>query len=152
MGRSWLRLAAHEDDADAQLWLGTGYQRGWFGTTDYREALKWLRKAAAQGLPTWYRKAADHVPEYLGGVWEAETQLAYLYRDGRLPDDKVQAYMWFAIIGFSVAPPTDDDMKRIAQHMPGAQIVKAQRMAEDWIKRHPRQLPSEVATSGYSSQ
>jgi len=171
----WLRLAAHQGDADAQLWLGTGYQRGWFGTTDYLEALKWLRKAAAQGLPdaqfslgqmyeeregvpenyslaaTWYRKAADHVPEY-GGVWEAETQLAYMYRDGRLRGDNVQAYMWFAIVGFSVVPPTDDDMKRVAQHMTKAQIVQAQRMAEDWMKRHPRQLPSEVATSGDSAQ
>ena len=172
----WLRLAATQGDADAQSWLGTAYQRGWFGTTDYREALTWLRKAAAQGQPdaqfslgrmyedgdgvpendslaaTWYRKAADHVPEYLGGVWEAEVQLAYLYRDGRLPDDKVQAYMWFAIVGLSVVPPTDDDMKRVAQHMTKRQIVQAQRMAADWIKRHPRQLPSEVATSKRSSQ
>jgi len=38
----WLRLAATQDNADAQFWLGTGYERGWFGTTDYREALKWL--------------------------------------------------------------------------------------------------------------
>jgi TPR repeat protein len=164
----WLRLAATQGDTDAQSSLGTGYQRGWFGTTDYREALKWLRKAAAQGLPdaqfslgqmyeegegvpenyswaaTWYRKAADHVPEYLGGVWEAETQLAYMYRDGHLPEDNVQAYMWFAIVG--------DDMKRVAQHMTKAQILQAQRMAEDWIKRHPRQLPSEVATSAHSAQ
>jgi uncharacterized protein len=172
----WLRLAAYQGDADAQSWLGTGYQRGWFGTIDYREALKWLRKAAAQGQPdaqfslgqmyeegegvpenyalaaTWYRKAADHVPEYLGGVWEAETQLAYMYRDGRLPVDNVQAYMWFAIVGFSVVPPTDDDMKRVAQHLTKAQIVQAQRMAEDWIKRHPRPLPSKVATSAHSAQ
>ena len=40
-----------QGDADAQSWLGTGYQQGWFGATDNREALKWLRKAAAQGLP-----------------------------------------------------------------------------------------------------
>src|SRR5712692_1025911 len=47
----WLRLAATQGNADAQFWLGTGYERGWFGTIDYREALKWLRKAADQGLP-----------------------------------------------------------------------------------------------------
>jgi len=106
----WLRLAAMQGDADAQFWLGTGYERGWFGGTDYREALKWLRKAAAQGLPnaqyclgqmyeegkgvpesdslaaSWYRKAADHFPHagLVGGIWEAELQLATLYRDGRL--------------------------------------------------------------------
>src|SRR6266581_2184223 len=75
---------------------------------------------------------------------EAEVQLAYLYRDGRLPKDDVQAYMWFAIVGSSVVPPTDDDMKRVARHMTKAQIVQAQRMAEDWIKRHTAQ-PANVA-------
>jgi TPR repeat protein len=158
----WLRLAATQGDADAQFWLGTGYERGWFGGTDYREALKWLRKAAAQGLPTaqyclgqmyeegkgipesdslaaiWYRKAADHFPDMgrVGGIWEAAVQLANLYRHGRLPKDDTQAYMWFAIVGSSVVPADDYDMKWAAQHMTKAQIAQAQRMAEDWIKRH----------------
>ena len=165
------RLAAAQGNADAQFWLGTAYQRGWFGAFDDQEALKWIREAAAQGLPnaqfslgqmyedgegvresdslaaSWYRKAADHSPAYLGGVWEAEVQLAYMYRDGRLKD-KVQAYMWFAIVGSSVDPPTDgSDMKKFARHMTKAQIVQAQRLAEDWIKRHPWQLQTNVATS-----
>jgi TPR repeat protein len=166
----WFRLAAAQGDADAQLWLGTAYQRGWFGGFDDRVAFKWLRKAAAQGLPnaqfslgqmhehgegvpesaslaaSWYMKAADHSPAYLGGVWEAEVQLAYMYRDGRLKD-KVQAYMWFAIVGSSVDPPTDDDTRQVARHMTKAQIVRAQRLAEDWIKRHPWQRHANVATS-----
>ena len=158
----WLRLTATQGDADAQFWLGTGYEQGWFGTIDYRESFKWLRKAAAQGLPnaqfclgqmyedgegvaesdslaaSWYRKAADHFPDVgrVGGVWEAEFQLAYMYRDGRLPQNYVEAYMWFAIVGSSVVPPDDDDMKRAAQHMTKAQIAQAQHLAEDWIKRH----------------
>jgi TPR repeat protein len=166
----WFRLAAAQGDANAQFWLGAAYQRGWFGAFDDQEALKWLRKAAAQGLPnaqfrlgqmyedgegvpesnplaaSWYRKAADHSPAYLGGVWEAEVQLSYMYRDGRLKD-KVQAYMWFAIVGSSVDPPTDYDMKQVARHMTRAQIVQAQRLAEDWVKRHPWQRQTNVATS-----
>lgn len=166
----WLRLAAAQGDADAQFWLATAYQRGWFGAFDDREALQWLRKAAAQGLPTaqfalgqmyedgegvpesdslaasWYRKAADHSPRHLGGVWEAEVQLAYMYRDGRLKD-KVQAYMWFAIVGSTVDPPTDDGMKQVARHMTRAQIVQAEGLAEDWIKRHPWQRQTNVAAS-----
>jgi len=166
----WFRLAAAQGDADAQFWLGTAYQRGWFGGFDDREALQWLRKAAAQGLPnaqfylgqmyedgegvpesdslaaSWYRNAADHSPAYLGGVWEAEVQLAYMYRDGRLKD-KVQAYMWFAIVGSSVDPPTDDDMREVARHMTKAQIVQAQRLAEDWIKQHPWQRQTNVTTA-----
>ena len=62
-------------------------------------------------LGSWYRKAADHSPSYLGGVWEAEVQLSYMYRDGRLPEDNVQAYMWFAIVG------GDGDIKQVARHM-----------------------------------
>jgi len=175
----WLRLAASQDDADAQCWLGSGYERGWFGSTDYLEALKWLRKAAAQGLPdaqvglaqmyesgegvpesvavaaTWYRKAADHFPYVgglpVGGVQEAAITLAYMYRNGRLPEDNVQAYMWFAIVGSSVVPPTDDDMKRVSRHMTKAQIAKAQHMAADWVNRHPRQLPSEGGDSAHSA-
>jgi|SRR6266478_9585962 TPR repeat protein len=155
----WLRLAATQGNADAQFWLGTGYERGWFGTIDYREALKWLRKAADQGLPnaqlslgqmyedgegvresdslaaSWYRKAADHFSG-VGGVWEAEVQLAYLYRDGRLGKDYTQAYMWFAIVSSSAVPPDDYDVKQAARHMTKAQITQAQRMAADWIKRH----------------
>ena len=166
----WFRLAAAQGDANAQFWLGAAYQRGWFGAFDDQEALKWLRKAAAQGLPnaqfrlgqmyedgegvpesnplaaSWYRKAADHSPTYLGGVWEAEVQLAYMYRDGRLKD-KVQAYMWFAIVGSSVDPPTDYDVRQVARHMTRAQIVQAQRLAEDWVKRHPWQRQTNVATS-----
>jgi len=166
----WLRLAAEQGDADAQCSLATAYQRGWFGGFDDEEALRWLRKAAAQGLPnaqfslgqvyeygegvpesnslaaSWYRKAADHSPTYVGGVWEAEVQLAYMYRDGRL-NNNVQAYMWFAIVGSSVDPPTDDDMKQVARHMTRAQIVQAQRLAQDWIKRHPWQRQTNVATS-----
>jgi len=161
----WFRLAAAQGDADAQFWLGTAYQRGWFGGFDDREAFQWLRKAAAQGLPdaqfslgqmyedgegvpesdslaaSWYRKAADHSPAYLGGVWEAEVQLSYMYRDGRLPEDNVQAYMWFAIVG------GDRDMKRVARHMTRKQILQAQRMAEDWIKQHTLQRPVNGAIS-----
>jgi hypothetical protein len=67
-----------------------------------------------------------------------------MYRDGRLKD-KVQAYMWFAIVASSVDSPTDDDMKQVARHMTRAQIIQAQRLAEDWIKRHPWQRQTNVA-------
>jgi len=85
---------------------------------------------------SWYRKAADHSATYLGGVWEAEVQLSYMYRDGRLPEDNVQAYMWFAIVG------GDGDMKRVARHMTKEQILQAQRMAEDWSQQHTLQRPA----------
>ena len=161
----WLRLAATQGNAEAQFWLGSGYERGLFGTTDYREALKWLRRAAEQGLPwaqftlaqmyeggegvpesdsvaaNWYRKAADHFTE-VGGVWEAVVQLVYMYRDGRLRQDWVEGYMWCAIVDATFNPPSDDDIKWAAQRMTKAQIVQAQRMAREWIQRHTRQPQS----------
>lgn len=161
----WLRLAATQGDADAQYWLGTGYERGYFGAINYREALKWLREAATQGLPwaqfglgqmyqdgegvhesnasaaSWFRKAADHyayVGDFpIGGVREAAIELAYMHRDGRLPKYDPQAYMWFAIVDSSLDPPIDDDVKRVARHMTKAQIAQGRQMAEDWTKRHP---------------
>jgi hypothetical protein len=61
-----------------------------------------------------------------------------MYRDGRLPRDDVQAYMWFAIVGSSLDPPQDEDLRRVARHMTEAQIAQAQHMAEDWIARLTR--------------
>jgi TPR repeat protein len=160
----WLRLAATQGNAEAQEWLGTGYERGWFGVTDYREALKWLRRSAEQGLPwaqvelgqmyqagegvpesdsiaaSWYRKAADHFTD-VGGVWEAVVELANMYRDGSL-HDWIEAYTWFEIIGVAFTPPRDTEMKWAARHMTKGQIVEARSRADDWIKRHiNRRIP-----------
>lgn len=124
------------------------------GITDYGEALKGLRKAATQGLPwaqvslaqmyeagegvpgsnavagRWYKKAADHFRD-VAVVWEAEVNSAYMYRDDRLPRDDVQAYMWLAIVGSSVDPLEDEDIRRVARHMTKTQIAQAQHLAQD---------------------
>ena len=136
-GSGWQR---RHGDAEAQFWLGAGYERGSFGAIDYREALKWLRMASAQGLPDaqyclggmyedgegvaesdekaalWYRKAADHFLE-VSGVWHAAVQMNNMYRDGRLRKDDVEAYMWAAIVGTTGNPPDETDMKRIARNI-----------------------------------
>jgi uncharacterized protein len=161
----WFRLAAEQGDADAQFWLGTAYQRGWFGGFDDREAFQWLRKSAAQGLPeARFLRLAKAFPRVTRwppvGTGRQRTTLLRIWGEcGKLRSswltciamarvkDKVQAYMWFAIVGSSVDPPTDNDMKQVAQHMTRAQIVQAQRLAEDWIKRHPWQRQTNVATS-----
>jgi TonB family protein len=158
----WLRMASMQGDAEAQFLLGDGYERGLFGAIDYREALKWLRKASAQGLPDaqyslggmyeagegvsesdemaayWYREAADHFAG-MSGVWLAEIQLDYMYRDSRLKRDYEEAYMWAAIVGSSVDPIDDTDLKRAAEHMTKAQIAEAQRRTEHWVSLHTRQ-------------
>ena len=92
----------------------------------------------------WYKKTADHFRD-VAVVWEAEVNLAYMYLDDRLPRDDVQAYMWFAIVGSSVDPPEDEDIRRVARHMTKAQIAQAQHLAQDWIARHTR--PANSTTS-----
>ena len=84
------------------------------------------------------RQAADHFAHagHVGGIWEAQVQLANLYRHRRLPKDDTEAYMWFAIVGSSVVPADHYDMRQAAQHMTKVQITLAQRMATDWIQRH----------------
>ena len=44
----WLRMAAIAGDPDAQFWLGQSYLFGDLGSLDYRDALIWLHRAAAQ--------------------------------------------------------------------------------------------------------
>jgi hypothetical protein len=64
-----------------------------------------------------------------------------MYRDGRLKQNDVEAYMWFAVVDSSVDPPidpaTDRDVNRVAKRMTRAQIAEAQQRAKDWINRHP---------------
>ena len=149
----WFSKAAEQGNDDAQLWLGTMYENGRGVGQDKSEALKLYRLSAKQGNPDaqvslgqmyedgeivpqdyleaakWYRKAAEHFPN-LGGAGQGRNSLAELYREGRLPPDYVDGYMWFAIIG------SVDDMKNAATHMTRSQIAEAQQRARDWMKAH----------------
>jgi len=141
-------------DADAQMWLGAAYEQGWFGKTNFPEALKWFRKSAEQGNPDaqnslgqmyedgegviqnyslaaeWYRKAAEHEPD-LGGAGQGRNNLGMLYMDGRgVPQDYVQAYMWFRVAGF------EPNLSLAKARMTREQILDAERLVEDWKSRH----------------
>lgn len=45
----WYRMAAEQEDAEAEERLGHMYEEGWGVRQDYAEALRWYLKAAAQG-------------------------------------------------------------------------------------------------------
>ena len=151
----WLLRGAEQGNADSQFWLGGAYEQNWFGTTDLREAAKWYRKAAEQGQPDaqaslgmlyevgegveqdyalaadWYRKAAEHVPD-LGGAGQGRNQLGLLYLDGHgVPKDYAQAYMWFSLTN------AETNLANVRSEMTTAQILEAQRMAQEWKSRHP---------------
>jgi TPR repeat protein len=143
------------DKKHAQIWLGTFYEQGRFGKTDFQEALKWSRKAAAQGDPDaqvglgqmyedgegvqqnyvraakWYRKAAEHVPDS-GGAGQGRNNLGLLYLKGlTVPKELVHAYMWFSLTG------SQTNLLYAKAEMSPAQVLKAERMAQQWRHRHP---------------
>ena len=78
----WFRLAADQDFADAQLYLGLAYQTGEGVPEDDAEAVRWFRMAAEQGHA--------YAQVFLG--------LAYEIGEGVIKDF-VLAHMWFNIAG-----------------------------------------------------
>ena len=146
---------AQQGDVTAMMWLGTGYEQGWFGKVDYQEALKWTRRAAKRGDPDaqndlgqmyengegvsqnyaqaakWYRKAAKHVPD-LGAAGQGRSNLGLLYLSGQgVPKDLVLAYMWFRLAG------TERNLSDAKAQMTAVQIGEAERTAANWINSHP---------------
>jgi hypothetical protein len=49
--RKQLLTRAERGHKHAQMWLGASFEQGRFGKIDFQQALKWFRKAAAQGDP-----------------------------------------------------------------------------------------------------
>jgi TPR repeat protein len=158
---SWYLKAADHGHACAQCNLGFIYETGQGVPKDYAAAASWYRKAAdhsradAQsklrdmygnglGVPQnyavamdWYRKAADQ------GSNIAKFTLGNMYLGGMagLPEDLVNAHMWFnlaAACGNEVAAKIRDS---IAATMTPAQIAEAQRRAVEWRPKVPNATP-----------
>ncbi len=117
----WYRMAAEHGFADSQVLLGIAYAIGQGMPQDYAEAVKWYRKAAEQG----------HA--------KAQTILGIMYTDDRgVPKDSVLAYTWFNLAasqGYEIA------QKRrglVAEAMTPDQIAEAERLAREWIAKHPQ--------------
>ncbi len=146
-----LLAKAQLGDADAQMWLGAAYEQGWFGKTNFPEALKWFRRSAEQGNPDaqnslgqmyeagrgviqnyslaakWYRKAAEHDRD-LGGAGQGRNNLGMLYLDGYgVPKDYVQAYMWFRLADFETNP----NLSLAKAHMTPEQVLEAEQLVEE---------------------
>jgi len=154
---------AQQGDASSQMWLGCGYEQGWFGPKNFPEALKWFRRSAEQGDPDaqfalgqmyeegegvtqnyalaaeWYRKAAGHVPDF-GGAGQGRNNLGLLYLNGYgVPQDYVQAYMWF-----SLSAQSNPNLQYAAEHLTPENIREAERLARDWKIRHGMPITREI--------
>ena len=79
----------------------------------------------------WYRKAADHVPDF-GGAGQGRNHLGLLYMEGLgVPRDSVQAYMWFSLTA------SGPNLSQARAQMTSGQIYEAEQMAAEWRARHP---------------
>jgi len=107
-----LLAKAQAGDASAQMWLGAGYEQGWFGNSNVPEA-------------------AEHEPD-LGGAGQGRNNLGMLYLDGRgVPQDYVQAYMWFRLADFSGSPNLDTAKAQMTDR----QILEAEELVNEWKAR-----------------
>lgn len=114
--REW-RPLAEQGDAGAQLNLGFMYDNGYGVSQDYNEAIRWYRRAAEQGND------------------RAQYNLGLMYDAGNgVPRDFVQAHMWYDIAGVAVAISYRD---YVAREMTPAQIAEAQKLAREWMGKHP---------------
>ena len=82
----------------------------------------------------WYRLAAEQ------GIATAQYNLGVMYGNGQgVTQDYISAHMWFNIaeaLGNKIAKGGRD---RAAEQMTSADISKAQKLAREWMEKHPRQ-------------
>jgi TPR repeat protein len=95
------------------------YENGSGVVQDYREAVKWYKKAAQQGNAS--------APYYLGFRY---------YKGEGVVQDYREAHKWWNI----AAAQGDEDARKardaLAQKMSTDQIASAQRLASEWQARH----------------
>lgn len=155
----WYKLAAEQGNAEAQFYLGGMYVKGEGIAQDYTEAVRWFRNAADQRHPgaqfmlgimyvygegvvqdetkavAWYSKAAEQ------GFPNAQHELGRMYYAGRgAPQDKVQAYVWVSLAAARRHIPSKKRVYSLASDMTPAQVVKAQKIAWEWEKKHSESL------------
>ncbi len=143
----------------AQFSLGVMYENGEGVPQDYKEAVKWYRKAAEQGYAKaqyhlgfillmknsanegveqdgveavkWYRKAAEQ------GNAKAQNFLGEIYFSGDgVPRDDIEAHKWFNLAAADGLDKSED-LDRVAFKMSPEQIAEAQKRAREWKPETP---------------
>jgi len=86
---------------------------------DYKQAVKWYRKAAEQGDAT------------------AQYNLGVMYDNGRgVPKDYVMAHMYWNIAAVSGYKDAIKNRGLIEKDMTSSQLAEAQKLAREWMKKH----------------
>ena len=145
-----LNIKEPSNPAD-QFKLGSMYVTGNGVPQDNREAFRWYRKAAEQGLAEaqhnlgfmygegqgvtkddkqavdWYRKAAEQ------GFANAQANLGVLYVIGQgVPVDNVQAYKWWSLAAMQGNQTATGNRDRLRTMMSPEQIAEAERLIQEF--------------------
>jgi len=113
----WFRLAAEQGNNNAQYNLGVMYMQGTGVLADMNEALRWFVSAANLG----------DAP--------AQFTMATLYANGRgVPQNPVMAHMWFTLAAAGGHRAAGANLVLYQEMMMDADIVEAQRLANEWIQ------------------
>ena len=133
-----LEVLAEKGSAMAQRVVGKRYAMGARGLNqDMKKAVYWLQKAADRG---------DGEAQYMLGV---------IYSQGTgIPQDWVQAYMWFSLAGSSRLEVSqknreiaENNRKAVEANMTSKQIDEAKALANSWLAKH-KELDQTVASKG----
>ena len=155
---------ADAGDSIAQYEMALRYADGEGVPQNYRDAMAWFAKAAANGndnaqwklglgyikgigVPhderkavVWFKRAANH------GDIRAQSALSDLYLSGRgVPRDYVRAYTW-ASIAAGLRGNDNDRLKVIGSRMTAVQIEDAHRRISSWWEHQSRKAASPTAS------
>jgi len=157
---------ADAGDSSAQYEMALRYASGEGVQQNYREAMTWFAKAAANGndnaqwklglgyfkgigVPhherkavVWFKRAANH------GDIRAQSALSDVYLSGRgVPRDYVRAYTW-ASIATGLRGSDSDRLSVIESRMTPAQIEDAHRRISSWRERQKLKAAPLVTSEG----
>jgi uncharacterized protein len=158
---STLRQKAEQGDAEAQFGMGIAYERDNDGDgvpQDYKEGMKWYRRAAEQGhtlaqstmggfyesgervskdykeAVKWYRLAAAGAGKE---VTLPQMSLGNIYESGGsgVSQNYVQAYAWFNVAATRGNPRATRILLQLSQKMTPEQIAEGQRFSREYAEK-----------------
>ena len=133
-----LKRMAENGNAEAQYHLGEAYSDGWSGEQDYKEAVKWSRKAAEQGF---------NIPDDRGmSLYDPAHWISVMYEEGGhgLKQDLVAAYAWCTIAATNNRGNTSNGFRlrkrlsELAKKMTPEQISKGQEFSSEMVNKQPK--------------
>jgi hypothetical protein len=81
----------------------------------------------------WYRRAAEQ------GHAGAQSNLGAIYGEGQgVPQDYVLAHMWFSLAAAEGNEKAVQNRDLAEKRMTPAEMSKAERLAREWLEKHPR--------------